>query len=278
MSKYLKIAHLNCNAFNNKYCDIYNFINTEEIDILSLNETFFKHKSTNHNLINGYIMLRCDREYSNGGGVAIIIRNTLKFQVIKSSSNEDHELIAIEIEDGSNKIVIVSVYTPPSSQSEFSFLNEFLNNYKNLIIIGDLNALHPMWFCNKSNKKGKLLAEIIEQKNIIVLNDDQPTFTRSNNILDLALVSTSLFTNAKSFKVHSKKKISDHHPISFTIDSFNTAKDYEYIDWKIFQDLLQNTSFETNVDIYSKTDLEFQINKLNEFIKESINRSKKKSY
>ncbi|RMZ95483.1 RNA-directed DNA polymerase from mobile element jockey [Brachionus plicatilis] len=102
---------------------------------------------------------------------------------------------------------LTNVYTPPSSQTDFNFIIEFLKENQNLVILGDLNAVHPMWSCGKTNKKGKLLAEIIDQLQIIVLNSDQPTFSRSKNILDLALVLTSLLKTQQAFKFTQKRNV-----------------------------------------------------------------------
>ncbi|CAF0801792.1 unnamed protein product [Brachionus calyciflorus] len=133
----------------------------------------------------------CDREYAKGGGVAIIIKNSLKFKILKLSSTDQHELAAIEIFDNHQKIIFISIYVHPNSKTNFDFLENFLTQ-KKIIITGDFNSQSLDWYCKSSNKRGEILNNLLNQNKICILNDDTPTFRKSSNILDLGLCSNDL--------------------------------------------------------------------------------------
>ena len=89
----LKLAHINIRSCRNKEVEISLFLKENDIDILSLNETWLK---SNFKLdIPNYTIARRDRLRRQGGGVAILARNDIKFDIIDpcSTSNTDNEAI-----------------------------------------------------------------------------------------------------------------------------------------------------------------------------------------
>lgn len=52
---------------------------------------------------------------------------------------------------------------------------------------------------------------MIERHNLVILNDNTPTYNRSKNILDLSICSNQLYKYFDSFKVL-PDEISDHQP------------------------------------------------------------------
>lgn len=235
----LKIAHLNCRSLPNKFTQIFDFINKEGVDVLSLNETYLTSKHTNQNFINNHRIIRCDRTHSKGGGVAIIIKNNLKFKILQRSSTENHDFVAIEIFDNSHKITFISIYTHPNSNTNFDFLAN-LATQKKVIITGDFNSLSSDWFCKSTNKRGKILSSLINNNKICILNNDVPTFRKSSNILDLALSSYDLANSINGFKVHTNFTASDHFPISFQIQTDLSRTKIKLINWDCFKENIKN--------------------------------------
>ena len=98
----LKISHINARSIKNKFHKICKMINNEGIDILSINETYLTSKDTQYDLINDFNVVRCDRQYSNGGGIAVLLRKSIKFNIIKKISNHNEEYIILELNKISN--------------------------------------------------------------------------------------------------------------------------------------------------------------------------------
>ena len=119
----------------------------------------------------GYILLSTPRKSGRGGGVAIFLSVSYKFRMDTEQIklyNESFECTAVEIlsENGSNNIVIVSLYRPPRQSidafnvSISDLLEHLLIKYKNkkIILSGDTNT---NLLQIKINPKAKAFFDII---------------------------------------------------------------------------------------------------------------------
>ena len=76
-SSKLKLAHVNIRSCRNKEVEISLFLEENDIDILTLNKNWLK---SNFKLdIPNYTITHRDRPRRQGGGVAILVRNDIKF-------------------------------------------------------------------------------------------------------------------------------------------------------------------------------------------------------
>ena len=275
MNTLIKVAHLNCHSFSNKFHKIYELVNKKGIDVLSLNETLFNNNSNHHSILKGFELITSNRKHKRGGGVGLLIRNNLKIKLIESESNENFEFIAVEFQNLEEKTLIVSAYTPPSSKTNFEFLNTFSSKFKNIIILADFNAIHTSWGCNFDNSKGRKLREILDENNLILLNDNRPTFTRSKNVLDLAIISSNLFPKASNFEVLTDFKISDHWPIFFQLENNVNQKEINKIDFNQLNLNLDNITFSEQGEIFDIQNIDKRLLEFNDKIKTAIDNSKK---
>ena len=110
----LKLAHISIHSCRNKE-EISLFLKENNIDTLTLNETWFKSKFKLG--IPNYIITRNDRPGRQGGGVAILPRNDIKFDIIDTCSaiNTDNEAITMFIKDSQHSTRISIIYFPPAS-------------------------------------------------------------------------------------------------------------------------------------------------------------------
>ena len=121
-SSKLKLAHLNIRNCRDKEAQIYLFLKENDIDILTLNETWLKN---NFKLeFPNYTITRKDRRSRQGGGVAILVRNDIKFDIIDTCSNRitDIEGITIRLKNTEDQITISTIYIPPASSINTSLL------------------------------------------------------------------------------------------------------------------------------------------------------------
>ena len=125
-SSKLKLAHINIRSCRNKEVEMSLFLKENDIDILSFNETWLK---SNFKLdIPNYTIARRDRLKRQGGGVAILVRNDIKFDIIDlcSSINTDNEVITILLKNSQDSISISTIYIPPA----FTISTTLLDNIK----------------------------------------------------------------------------------------------------------------------------------------------------
>ena len=263
----LKIIHYNCRSIKNKQFELFKYMNKQNVDILCLNETFLNSEDHNFNHINHHTIIRNDRTHKKGGGIAMILKNNIKFNVIQKASNENEEYIAIEIDTprDKDKLLLISTYVHPNSNTNFDFIPKFMNKYKNAITIGDMNAHHNSWYCNKNNKKGTILANIIENNNFIINNTDQSTTKNNNTIIDLCISTMNIFNHIMNFSVDKSLNLSDHWPIKITLMNISKRIEIKRTDWDKFNTRLYDlTSTNCIENISNVNDLERELTQYNQ--------------
>ena len=184
----LKIAQCNIRSLNTSNKLIEDMCGLQGISILSLTEIWhpdvsqlkFLHKWMWN------VSIRTNRE---GGGAATIISPLIKSHPREDLNNPLLEAVWCEIYLENRKILVGSVYIPPDEDESMMLLIETLkvvSSYENVIVMGDFNAKHPMWYNDDSNKLGDQLSEYLTTSDLTIANDDMPT--HKSAIIDLTLV------------------------------------------------------------------------------------------
>ena len=140
------MASLNVNSLIAKIDEIQLLVQNEKIDILAINETKIDHKIEDRLIsLEDFSLCRYDRS-RQGGGVALYVRNAVRFKPRENLPNKSLELICIEVEPPNlNPFIVIAWYRPPSkSNSCFVNLDENLSfldgEGKEIIILGDTNC------------------------------------------------------------------------------------------------------------------------------------------
>lgn len=271
---HLNFLHINCRSLSDytKIYQIEKLAQDLDIHIISLNETFLK---PNKNVVlTNFNLIRADRKSGRGGGAALAIKNNIKGQAIKL--NESEEVVGFEIVvKDDHPLAIFSAYSSPKSSIDNNFFEFVSGKYKNILILGDLNAHSPRWYCEKANAKGIVLDTLLDKLNLFVINDNNPTYCRSNNVLDLAICSSNLVKLFTSFKVL-KNEISDHWPIFTRLTNVQTERSkstISKIDWQKFKSILSTNNVEPN-QITNRESLNHEVNQLTNTIKNALSESK----
>ena len=220
----IKIHHWNCKFIKNRYTDIIDYLNFEKPDILCLNEVGLKNpKILNEWFYNiKYNMIHKLRPKSKGGGIMLRIRDEIQFEEITTNSI----LIKIKIKLN-HEFHLSAYYNAPHKKINETLITNMINKYKNLIIIGDLNAHLTMFGANKNNCNGNILENILEKTNAILINDNNKTYhqvytSKKKNCtylydqtLDYAIATPNMANKFDSFTVIKDSILqSDHYPIA----------------------------------------------------------------
>ncbi|MCP3662402.1 MAG: hypothetical protein GY696_07890, partial [Gammaproteobacteria bacterium] len=222
----MNILQYNINGISGKLDELLHYMNKNDIMIAALQETKLTSKS-NTKKTPGYTMLRKDRGSDKGGGLAFLIHESINFQTVPNPprlNNDPHiETDTINIPGKGNSLTIRNVYIPPQSSCVGQYtpaIEDLLDDLpETSLIIGDLNAHHTSWYTEgNEDSRGRHIINIIEGKNIGVLNEDTPTRTANNSATapDVSLATSDILptTTWKTENILS----SDHLPIIITID------------------------------------------------------------
>lgn len=187
------------------------FASQHEIDVILLCETFL---STNNEFsLRNFNIYRNDRA-THGGGVAIAIKTTIQHKIIPIADTSSIENISMEININNTRSIITAAYSPRFNQQFTSDIKLLTSNDCPFFILGDLNAKHIAWNCDRNNQAGNSLFELQQREPFLIFGTAEHTHYPHSG----ATASTIdiLLTNAHhNFELIAlpNKLSSDHAPV-----------------------------------------------------------------
>jgi exonuclease III len=269
----VKILQFNINGLMSKFKELKQTLINMDIGIVCLQETFLKENKSIK--IPGYTIIRKDRP-SHKGGLAIIIKNSLKYQEIINDNQIEYQEIKLFLQN--ENINLLNLYIAPHVQTDSPNLETIFKDKSKSIILGDFNAHNLIWGSSHNSSRGKTIESIIDRNNLIILNTGHPTYFQSNahpSAIDLSICTSNISTKIH-WNICNNSMGSDHHPILITYneppveeDSFIPRWKFSKADWKTFeqkchQQLTPSTfnpshSVEENLEKFQKTIIEIAI-------------------
>ena len=163
--------------------------------------------------IKGFDVVRQDRVGRQGGGVLILIRNSLKYRqmMVMNNCQGRLEVCAIQLFTSLGTLNIVSVYRPPSNSTiNYREWSSFLTQFQGLTLLGGDFNLH--------DDPRTTLVEAMTDLDYVLLNSEEPThYDLANNTessIDLTIISSTIALLSK-WEVTSDLWGSDHYPILY---------------------------------------------------------------
>jgi endonuclease/exonuclease/phosphatase family metal-dependent hydrolase len=178
-----------------------------------------------------------------GGGVAILVKNTIPHSELKLTTNLQATAVRITLH---RTLTLCSLYLPPSVPFDLLSLCGLVNELPPpFLLMGDFNAHNPLWGGNQLDNKGKIVEDLISTKNLVILNTNTPTYmhpaTGTKTSIDLTICHPSIALDF-SWSVHNYLCSSDHFPLIVTCDKPLPVESVprwkiEKGDWPAFQAL-----------------------------------------
>ena len=186
-----------------------------------------------------------------------MISKKVKVYERQDFQKEKLESVWCNIYSKSGNSVLGSVYIPPNDSKSMKVLMKVIDRLRleslPIIIVGDFNAHHPYWFDKSANKLGNELFEYLVDKDLVLMNNSEPT--RKDNIIDLTIVSTVLSSKIEKWKVqHEVYLNSDHRLISFEFGEETSIEvlerfDFKNTDWdKYEKEWLEGRRYDGKID------------------------------
>lgn len=291
-----KIIALNVNSLISlsKRSELSLFLRKNNPHVLLLSET--KLNKCHKVVFNGYNLVRTDRGYGAGGGTAILIKNSIKFDLVSTSYLSDSlESTAIKLRTVENtNIYLFSIYVNNPRHEELSKdLSNILRSIpsNNLFIIGgDFNARHVSWRNRTNNYNGLALRSWLDCYNQLLnhVSTLEPTYQteRRSSFIDYFIVHKQIKVN---YPFIAEKLLSildfdsDHMAVELIVQDkinierkeFMYRRNYKETDWIAFS--LQSNSLvsQINLDINRSlniSEINNSVSRLTGAITESIER------
>ena len=252
---YLKIIHWNCfKMTESRLVALDFFLSETKPDIMCLNEVKYNQEEANLFLrFNYYYVYYKPRTLnpSDGGGVAILVRDGIPHTRILSGLADNLENVGICVENGSNFLNVIALYSPARTLS-FDAVKGYLELGSELLLLGDLNANSAAIGCKRQDYNGNVLDQILDELDLVVINDDStPTYfqykSNHSEILDLILSSASVACNVTNLEVLTDQIMgSDHAPVLCNVKldgpSYNKTRNskarynFNKANWNLFKE------------------------------------------
>lgn len=254
----MKIIQFNCNGYYTRLNDIQQLLNDQLPNILCLQETHLK--QTKPPYLKGYHAFNKYRANQQAwGGVSTFVNQEIYSENVQLNTNLEAVAIQIHLPQ---KWTICNVYIPPNYQLEITEMEDLINQLPiPYIIVGDFNSHNSIWGCEKTNGKGRIIENILDNFNhLTLLNDGRPTHldfnTNKYSAIDLSFCHTRLNHLIIWSPLHSLYG-SDHFPLMLNTNT-KTPKHTTPPKWKItkanwtlFTEKIEqnNLTFTENLDI-----------------------------
>ena len=132
-----------------------------------------------------------------GPAVHLLVLGALRPRQVLTLDSSRHRLIAVELDLPGGPLRVASYYAPPPRTSGRALSRAFLDqafDAPRVLLLGDLNARSVDLGCRQTNPNGDILAQAIDELDLVVLNSpDRSTyysnFNDSHDCLDWALAS-----------------------------------------------------------------------------------------
>ena len=192
--KYVNFCLFNAQSVGNKTLSISDYIIDNNIDLCIITESWIKsddHVKIAELVPTGYNVHMISRPQRAGGGIMVIIHQSIKAKLVNSYQSKSCELMELQLCHGSTSIHLVAVYRP-SGSSVNSFITEFSDIMESavvttghLLISGDFNIHMDIENDSDRLKFVDLLDNFGLRQHV-----DHPTHT-GGHILDLIITHSS---------------------------------------------------------------------------------------
>ena len=193
----LTMGLTNARSLSNKHHELDAFTCTYAPDIFCVCETWLTADTPSGICCpQGYSMVRKDR-LTRGGGVAILLSNRLKYNIVSIDEKYDCiEIVSVDISVGSDSIRVIAYYRPPGmgasdityAANSITLLRKLCSTNKQICLLGDFNLPDIDWsfYHGPDNFIYNQFLEFINCHGLTQLCTEP---TRNRNILDLVLTS-----------------------------------------------------------------------------------------
>ena len=149
------------------------------------------------------------------GGVLLAVHQSIPAQQL--TLRTPLQAVAARIYFNNRHISLCSIYLPPGVDFSLAELSTLFSEIPQpLIILGDFNAHHTCWGCERTDSRGRILESFMDEQSLCLLNNGTRTHftlpTGRTSVLDLSFLSPQLM-QCFSWSVLSDPMGSDHFPV-----------------------------------------------------------------
>ena len=152
------VLQFNANGIGNKLTELGVVLERNKVKVVVIQESKLSSKSKNP-CIRNYATVRKDRPHGHGGGLLVVIHESITFYKQPSStetqSDPHMEELTIKADIENTKLTISNIYIPPASSCSNGYQSsiEHILMTPDTLILGDCNAHHSSWYSRSTDTR-----------------------------------------------------------------------------------------------------------------------------
>ena len=177
----MEVGQCNIRSLNTSTTYIEDLVLKTNIRMLLFTEIW--HLEANKKLLSQWRWYKNEREGREGGGAAVVVHPSIKSWPRKDLQKEHLESVWCELSLENRRVLVGSIYIRPDDSAALeillSQLESIISEHENIVLTGDFNAKHQLWYNNKQNELGVQLANFLLNKDLVLLIITQITLTKT---------------------------------------------------------------------------------------------------
>ncbi|GBN82910.1 hypothetical protein AVEN_98009-1 [Araneus ventricosus] len=198
--------------------------------------------------------------------------------------------VALDVQVGGKTFILISIYCPPSGdlENQLLCLRSLLIKFPNgmIFIFGDFNAKSSIWGPGDTDKRGRILLDLIIENDLLIVNDSKSLASyscpsKAQSWIDLFLLKNVSCDNIISWRIDDRINFSDHNfmDFEFSLEIFKTIpkkKSWKtsYLNWFDFKASISSIS--DSMENCEMDDVDFFVHKFQNAIVNSFWKSRRK--
>ena len=281
----IKIVHWNAQGANTKRGRIKSTILHEKIDIMLIQDTRLEKRSDGRPPIKipGYHTFYKAKSLNCHGLLTIVRSNLAADEIDIERPGEHSEILTVKIWINKDPLLIHNIYRIKGNIN----LVKLLTGPTPAFIGTDINAKHVLWHTHSNADGRRIVKQLEELDNYVILNENQHATTKYDTAIDITVLHSSLAAHSQ-WEVMSSLA-SDHFPICTTIATKKLAQPQRQqrwmlhrADWPAFQRkvelLLTQTNITGDINQMAHTMTDILVRAANDHIPKTTSKSKVRMY
>lgn len=257
----IKIIQHNVLQWTNRRISLSNTYRTLDPDVILINSHCLTDEK--YMKIAGYHLHKKNSLNNKSDGTAIAIKRNTEYKLIDDFISD---LLAIEITTSTGKIIIATLYQPPTRN--YIPIPDFIKLFRRycpVYMIADLNANHPTLGYNHTNIKGRQINTLIQNRLIQHIGPEFPTFYTQRRGTTPDIILTNHRTYHNTYITPGPLTTSDHVPVILTISitpiliPVTPRPNYRKANWKRFKARIMETLHNNNLNIATLETIDYAV-------------------